>query len=196
MLDILTAIWCREKYLSRHIVDGSANAPSVNTYRKHFGNLANAYRRIGFTTAWIANRENLRSIRKALCGEIVTHIRRAGGTVEMFPGCNCQLRVNGELNMTIALGRTSAAGALYGQNQWRFGYRSRQKPDLLIVARVDNASSFVRDYYVLPFIFLPAGSWLTVSGSNYKRLDGFRSNSLRRLYELCGRNLTGLPANA
>ena len=191
MLDFMTAIWCREKHLSRDIIDASPNAPSTNTYKQHFGSLTNAFRLVGFTSARIANRENLRNLRTAICKDIVSRISRFGGTVEMPPGCNCQLRVNDELNVTVVLGRTSPSNASRKQNQWRFGYRSRRKPDILLVARVDQGSSSVRDYFVLPFAFLPAGSWLTVSGTNYQRLESFRSSSLAPFYALCARRPLG-----
>ena len=122
--------------------------------------------------------------------------RRAGGTVEGRPGNNYQLRINGELNVTVVIGRTSPAGASRNQNQWRFGYRSRHKPDLLVVARVDHGSSVVRDYFVLPFIYLPPGTWLTVSGLNYTRLEAFHSNTLAPFYDLCARQPLQAEANA
>jgi hypothetical protein len=34
---------------------------------------------------------------------------------------------------------------------------------------------------------LPAGTTLTVSGLNYQRLEGFRSNSLEPFFGLCAR---------
>jgi DNA invertase Pin-like site-specific DNA recombinase len=187
MLDFLTAIWCRDKHLSRDLVDASENAPSTNTYRKHFGTLMNAFCRVGFTSALSANREHLRNLRKTLCRDIAAHIPQLGGTVTLPPGINGQLRVNGELNVTVVLGRTTPGNAFRKQNQWRFGYRSQRKPDILIVARVELGGSSVRDYYVLPFLFLPTGSWLTVSGINYLRLEPFRSVSLAPFYELCAR---------
>jgi len=191
MLDHLTATWCQEKYLTRDLIDAARNGPSDNTYKKHFGNLLNAYRRVGFTTAFTATRTTLRAIRKAVCVDLVSGIRRAGGTVDVPPGWSCQLLVNGELKVSIVVGRTSLSHVASNQNQWRFGYRSLRKPDILIVARIDQGSSEVRDYFVLPFVFLPAGSWLTVSGINYERLERFRSPSLDPFYALCARRSLG-----
>jgi DNA invertase Pin-like site-specific DNA recombinase len=187
MLDYLTAIWCREKHLSRDIVDRSPNGPSTNTFKNHFGSLANAFQEVGFTSARLANHQNLRRLRKAISQDMAIRIPELGGTVKLSPGCNSQLRINEAINATVVIGRTSCTGAARNQNHWRFGYRSRQKPDILIVARVDHGSSTVRDYYVLPILFLPAGSWLTVSGVNYRRLEGFRIQTLEPFYRLCAR---------
>lgn len=188
LLDILSAVWCRERTLSKSVIEASPNAPSLNTYRKHFGSLASAYRRIGFNRAYIANRSTNLDLRKAICEEITKKVRQLGGAVRALPGC--QLRVNEELRVTVVVGRSTSSR---GHNNWRFGYRSKAKPDILIVARIAAGDSCVMDYFVLPFIFLPRGSWLTVSGVNYLRLESFRLNSLEPFYDLCAR--TSLDAN-
>jgi DNA invertase Pin-like site-specific DNA recombinase len=187
MLDYLTAIWCREKVLSRDVLDSFVNAPAARTYAERFGSLVNAFHRVGYSTARISNRENLYKIRQTICREIVAGIPAFGGTVNKPPGRNCQLQVNGELNVTVVVGRTSPGSHVRKQNYWRFGYRSQQKPDILLVARVEQGSSSVLDYYVLPFIFLPGGSWLSISGKSYRRLEGFRSRSLVPFFKLCAR---------
>ena len=124
-----------------------------------------------------SSRENLMNIRKAVCRTIASRVPQLGGTVGVPPGWSCHLRVNGALSVSVVVGRASPASIARGQNQWRFGYRSQRKPDILIVARIDAGSTDVRDYFVLPFLFLPADAWLTVSGRNYRRLEGFRSRN-------------------
>jgi hypothetical protein len=186
MLDFLTAILCRHGSLSRKLVDESNVAPSSNAYKEHFGSLSNAFGRVGFTTDRTRDRQRGQNLRKSICEEIATHVPAHGGFVRMISR-SCQMRINEEFTVTVVLGRTSPSQQSHGQNQWRFGYRSQRKPDILIVARIDPGSSCTRDYFVLPFSFLPGGSWLTVSGINYLRLEGFRSDSLAPFYELCAR---------
>jgi hypothetical protein len=187
MLDSLTALWCTNGVVSREVIDASPTAPSSNAYKNRFGSLTNAFRLVGFTTHRLANRESLKNIRTGLCTMIAAEVARRGGTVRRLTGYNCQLRLNEELNVLVVIGRTAPSAAARNQNQWRFGYRCRQKPDLLVVARVDPDSSTVRDFYLLPFLFFPHGSWLTVSGLNYRRLEPFRSLTLDPLFELCAR---------
>ena len=74
MLDHLTAIWCRERYLSRDIVDACPHSPSTNSYRQHFGTLANAFRQVGFTSARLPNHLNLQGIRSAICLGIAARV--------------------------------------------------------------------------------------------------------------------------
>ena len=188
LLDSLTAIWCRNKFLSRDIINDSTNAPSARTYQMRFGGLTNAYRRVGFLSARNANREYRLQLRTRVSRDIAQHISERGGAVEIHSKCKCELRINNQLNVTVVLGRASKSGAALDENQWQFGYRSRRKSDILVVARVDQGSSSVRDYFVLPFIFLPPGAWLTASGRNYSRLQRFHTNSLAPLYDLCARD--------
>jgi len=74
MLDFLTAIWCREKHLSRDIIDASIG-PCSNTLKQRFGSLMNAFNRIGFTSARLLNRETI-----ATCARMF-----AGGFILMSP---------------------------------------------------------------------------------------------------------------
>src|SRR3989344_2753942 len=183
LLDFLTATWCRVGTLTRDVVEAAKNAPSTNTYRKHFGSLGNAYRCVGFKRAYIANRTNNLKLRKVICKNITERVRQLGGTVCELRGC--QLRINEELSVAVVVCRSPPSRRC---NPWRFGYRSQRKPDILIVARIDgDGRSCVKDFFVLPFIFLPHGSWLTVSGINYQRLERFHAATLSAFCELCAR---------
>jgi len=188
LLDSLTAIWCHQHGLSRDAIDAVKIGPSPNTFRKHFGNLLNAFEKVGYGNPRNCVRSHSSKIRSDIRNTIVDGVRKLGGVVAMPPGHTCQLRINGEINVTITIGRTSPASARHSQNYWRFGYSSKQKPDMLIVARLDRGK--VMDYYILPYLFLPAGAWLSVSGINYRRLEGFRTTTLRPFINLCARKAT------
>jgi DNA invertase Pin-like site-specific DNA recombinase len=187
LLDFLTALWCREKRLSREVIDDSPGTPGSSTYRVHFGTVMNAYRRVGYSNPLIADRRKLRQLRKTIIHEISAQIVRLGGTVEVHSGPSAQLRVNDEFNLTVLLGRTSPSSAVSKQNEWRFFYQCARKPDFLLVVRVDNDGLSPLDYYLLPSIFLPAGRQLTASGINYRHIDDFRIQSLEPLYKLSAR---------
>ena len=183
LLDYLTATWCRAGTLGRDVIDGARNAPAGNTYRKHFGSLGDAYRRVGYRRPMIANRTNNLKLRKEVCQDIVSRVTASGGAVVQLRGC--QLRINDELNATVIAGRTSPSSG--SSNRWRFSYRSKRKPDILVVARMEPIANCVKDYFLLPFLVLPHGTWITVSGINYERLERFRSVTLDPFIELCAR---------
>jgi DNA invertase Pin-like site-specific DNA recombinase len=193
MLDYLSAIWCREKHLSREIIDASV-APSTNCYRAHFGSLSNAYARIGFITARNAGFDATFRIRKDLCRTIAQQVRIMGGTAGEQAGRGCQIWINKTFWVSVVVGRASPASVSRNHNQWRLGYRTRRKPDVLVVARVDAGQHAPRDFYILPYLFQPDGSWLTVSGRNYRRLESYRADSLQPLYRLCALSPAGGPA--
>jgi DNA invertase Pin-like site-specific DNA recombinase len=191
MLDFLSAIWCKNGLLDRWIIDNSPVGPGTNTIKRRFGTLTAAYRLIGFTSHRLENRASLRTIRDRICDTICGEVNRRGGTFRRRTARNCMITINDELDVLVAIGRASRSSVARHQNYWRFGYRCQKKPDLLVIARVDHGSSSVRDYYFLPFLFFPHGSWLTVSGNNYQRLELFHSLSLEPLFELCSRTPLG-----
>jgi len=185
MLATLCAIWCKEKFLSRKLIAASAFAPSDNTYKARFGSLANAFRLIRFSTPRSAARELRQDLRRSVTEAIIQQFLARGCSAEQRTRCKCEFRINGHLDLTVVLGRASKSGAAMGQNDWQFGYRSAHKPHILIVARTDRGASTVRDYFVLPFAFLPPGTWVTVSGRNYARLERFQLTSIAPLVERC-----------
>jgi hypothetical protein len=130
-----------------------------------------------FRPATLSNRQQWES------EAIAVEVTEAGGVVSKLPG-SCQLLVNNEVVVTVVVGRSPRYER--PQNQWRFGYRSRRRPDVLVVARVDPAGRVV-DYYILPYLFLARGTWITVSGKNYERLDSFRTETLAPLTEILAR---------
>jgi DNA invertase Pin-like site-specific DNA recombinase len=180
MLDVLSALWCSKRYLSRKVIDASAHASSSRAYIERFGGLTHAYHRVGY-----ARRDYLRknaAMRKTIMKDITEYVARLGGSVKTMPR-NCQLVINGELTVNVLVSRPVTRG--YGR--WRFGHLSRQKPDILLVARLDKGSDSIMDYFVLPFLFVPHGSWVTVSRFGNSRLDRFRSGTLMPFYQLCAR---------
>jgi DNA invertase Pin-like site-specific DNA recombinase len=181
MLDFLTATWCRQGRLNAFIVDSSKNAPRVNAYRKHFGSLVSAYLKIGYAGQFNAGK-NL-GLRKAIVRSISARVRRLGGTISQTGG-SCQILINNELAIAVV---AAHAVPSCGRNQWRMDYRSHWKPDIVVVARIDADSSAIRDYFLVPFVFLPNGRWLTARELRYQRLDAFRSETLDPLYRLCAR---------
>jgi DNA invertase Pin-like site-specific DNA recombinase len=184
MLDVLSALWCSKRSLSRNVIDASAQAPSSRAYIERFGGLTHAYHRVGY-----GRRDDIRkngATRKAIMKDVVAYVARLGGTVKAMPR-NCQLLINGELTVNVLVSRPVPRGP----GRWRFGHLSRQKPDILLVARVDKRSDSIKDYFVLPFLFMPHGSWVTISGFGTTRLDGFRSDTLTPFYRLCARQALG-----
>ena len=159
----------------------------------HFGNLTNAFSRVGYTNEAIVKYQENLTLRQAICADISINIAKLGGFVKVTSKNQCHLLINEEIAVTIVLGRTSPVNMPRNHNNWRFCYRSERGVDVLIVARIDAGSTNVRDYFVLPFLFLPPGTFVTLSGKNYRRIESFRAASLAPFYALCARSQIRAP---
>ena len=183
MLDVLTSIWCSKKRLTIYEIDACEQSPCRKTFEYHFGSIGAAYRLIGFRGR--AHHSANMNVRQSISKLMGDRIRSYGGTFSPIRWSSL-FTVNSEFTIAIVVAREFAKRKY---NDWRFSYKSRQKPDLLIVARVDNDAR-IKDYYTLPYCYLPRGTWLTVSGLNYKRLESFRSEALEPFFQLCARKST------
>jgi hypothetical protein len=180
LLDHLTALWCCHGHLSTIIVDAAPHAPGAVAYARRFGSIAKAFKLVGFR-----NRENIGNnadLRKAIIKDVVEQVTERGGCVETSPW-NKQLIINGELKVNIFISRLKSTGPRI----WQFGYVSQSKPDILIGARIAERGGPIVDYFILPFMLLPHGSWVTTSLSSGLRLERFRSATLTPFYDLCAR---------
>lgn len=180
LLDLLTALWCRHGHLSTALVEAAPHVPGAVAYARRFGSIAKAFRLIGFR-----NRENIGTnadLRKAIIKDVVEQVTKRGGYVETSPW-NKQLIINGEMKVNILISRLKSTGPKI----WQFGYVSQSKPDILIGARIAERTGPIVDYFILPFMLLPHGSWVTASVSSGLRLERFRSETLEPFYNLCSR---------
>jgi hypothetical protein len=115
--------------------------------------------------------------------EIAAEVARRGGTTRMLER-HSHLRINEEVTVTVCIGRTRPARP---RSRWRFDYKSRKRADILVIARIDDATDTIQDYVVLPLSFLLHGNLLMISGRSYARFSDFTSKSLTPFYQLCGR---------
>lgn len=185
-LDLLTALWCQRGHLSSKIVDRADIAPCCHAYAHHFGSLARAFRMVGFK-----NREGISQnadLRKTVIDEVRERIIRQGGSFELS-SMNKQIVINAEIRVAICVSRLKTVGP----RVWQFGYRAEIKPDIVLGARVLKRGGPIEDYFILPFMFLPHGAWITTSESSRGRLERFRSTTLEPFYRLCARTKARAP---
>lgn len=117
-----------------------------------------------------------------MISELEVEIPKRGGVVSPSP-FNKQIVINNEFVASVFISRLKTKGPRI----WQFGYRSERKPDIVIGARVAERGGPIVDYFILPFMFLPHGSWITTSLSSGLRLERFRSKTLEPFYDLCAR---------
>lgn len=180
LLDLLTALWCRHGHLSTAIVDAAPHIPGAVAYARRFGSMAKAFRLIGFK-----NRENIHKnadLRRTIIRNVTEEVTKRGGHVAPSRW-NKQLIINRELKVNICISRLKSTGPRI----WQFGYVSRSKPDILIGARIAERGGSIIDYFILPFMLLPHGSWITASLTSGLRLERFRAATLDPVFDLCAR---------
>ena len=181
MLDSLTAIWCNHGCINANIVGNDRCSPCVNTYKEHFGGLVPAYEKIGYFGKF--QRGRAPQFRKSIVARIAEEIAKRGGVVSHDRDCS-QVSVNGELEIAVVAGCVDPA---CGKNQWQVRRRALAKPDILVVVRVDDFTSEIKGYIIVPLLVLPNESWLSITKARLERMWVYRANTLEQLFSLCKR---------
>ncbi len=181
MLDSLTAIWCNNGRLNARAVQSDRYSPCVNAYNQHFGGLVPAYRKIGYFGRF--QRGRAPQFRKSIVAHIAEEIAKRGGIVSHERDCS-QVCVNEELEIAVVAGCSDAP---CGKNQWHIRRRAFAKPDILVVVRVDDWTSEIEGFIIVPLLVLPNEGWLTITKARLERLEVYRSNTLESLFALCKR---------
>jgi DNA invertase Pin-like site-specific DNA recombinase len=183
LLDFLSAIWCRYGTISVETVSACKSAPGPQAYQRCFGGLMPAYLLLGFQKPRLKNWARNQNFRTAMNREIIEGVKRHGGSARLLPG-GYMLHVNDEITLGTSVVRLVINE--YGDRRWNLGYKTRTRPDILIVARAEEGQDQLLDYFVLPYLLI-GRNWLTFSEGDSARVDPFEMASLSPLLELLGR---------
>jgi DNA invertase Pin-like site-specific DNA recombinase len=178
--DYLTALWCARGVLSRSVLETRQVGPSANTYRDHFGGLTKAYKEVGYRDTFIESRPENRRVAQAVRSAIVQELSNRGVPARIVP--DGRIHAAGEVLIAVVVGRTPPS-APATHCRWRCVVEGQRQKDVLVVVRSDKTSDF-RDYFILPYLYMPRGCLLTMSGRTYKFLKLFRSDDLEPLYKM------------
>lgn len=185
LLDSLTAIWCKKGSLNAGLVDDDRFSACANTYLKHFGGLVPAYRKIGYVGRF--QRGRAPQFRKSVVARIAEEIARQGGIVAHDRDYS-QVCVNEELEVAVVAGCVDTA---CGKNQWHVTRLALEKPDILVVLRIDDRTAEIKEYVLVPLLILPNESWLTITKTRLEKIAVYRSPTLEPLFALCERRELG-----
>lgn len=188
MLDSLTAIWCNNGRINANIVGNDRYSPCVNTYKEHFGGLVPAYQKIGYIGRF--QKGKAPQFRKSIVARIAEEISKRGGVVS-HDRDHSQVCLNEELEIAVVAGCSNPG---CGKNQWQIRRRGLAKPDILVIVRVDDWTSEIKEYIIVPLLVLPNEIWLSVTKARLERLRVYRSNTLEPLFSLCERVRMGEAA--
>ncbi|WP_256375446.1 recombinase family protein [Polaromonas sp. JS666] len=187
MLDLLKQTLEKHGALSESVINEDDDVPSSGTYRSRFGSLLRAYKLVGYQPTrdytYLEVNQSLRKQRPELLEEITERIRRSGGWTQCDPSTDL-LTINGEFTASLVIARYKSTPS--GMCGWRLRLNTSLRPDITVVARMDQFNRCAFDYYVLPAIDFLADALPTLVDNGFV-LDSYRTSSLELFYQLAGR---------
>jgi hypothetical protein len=182
LLNVLSAIWCRRGQLTMQNVIMTPGAPSPKAYEKRFGSFSNACAQIGYRRDFLEEQVKGLAIRRFVAQQIVEGIQARGGLVNFRSG-NSRLLVNNELRISVVAGREKKSGRSL---PYAVEHLRETWPDIFVIARVTR-EHVIKDYIIVPTLFIPCQTRMHFSGTTYDTLADFRFDSLAPLFDLCAR---------
>jgi len=151
MLGLLKQLYQSKGWLSGLVIDEAEYLPSSNLYKTRFGSLIRAYQLVGFTPdvdyAFLGINKRLRERYPVEINQIVTVIEEMGGLVEREKTTDL-LIINREFNASLVIARCQSTAA--GSLRWNVRFDTSLRPDITIVARMDEGNNKIHDFYLLP----------------------------------------------
>ncbi len=187
MLDRLRQILAQHGRISGLLIDEKEDAPSSAAFRHRFGSLFRAYQLIGYTPdtdlSFIEVNRFLRQKHPEVVQEVISQLATLGVRVERNPA-NDLLVLDRELVVSLVLSRCLQTPA--GSHRWLVRFEESHRPDITIVARMDESNHGIRDYYLFPALDQVALR-LRLAECNSAHLDTYRFDDLGFFYSLAER---------
>jgi hypothetical protein len=183
LLDILREVHAKHGKISAQLISNHVQNPTPQTFKYHFGTLANAYAMAKLNTpaafSYVESRRALREIRAHLFVEVARLIDEAGGTSAPHDGKHT-LRINGAIILHVAVARCQQEGA---GNRWRFGTSLAVGADFAIVAKLNTDNRSVMEFYLLR-MSEHCGAWIALPTRvrSSHPLDGQRFAHLAEMF--------------
>jgi hypothetical protein len=152
----------------------------------------NAYALLGLVKPRVKNWAKNQKFRTAMNNEIIEGVQRLGGSARLLRGGSV-LTINDELSLSTSVVRRVTTE--HGDKRWIFGYKTRRRPDILIVARAAADRDALRDYFFMPYLLI-GRNWLTFSEGKESCLKPFQMASISPLLEYFARVPIGSSAQA
>ncbi len=187
MLVKLRGALARHGRLSGFLIDEAEDMPSSSAFRSRFGSLVSAYRLIGYEPevdySFIETNRLLRTMYPEVVSEVVEKLRSHGASV-LIDSKTDLLFINGEITASMIIARCGHTAT--GSSRWKVRLDESLRPDITIVARMDETNSSIRDYYLLPALDM---TWerLRMAQENGIYLDAYRFPSLDYFFQLASR---------
>jgi hypothetical protein len=187
MLERLRQILEQHGRISGLLIDENDDLPSSAAFRHRFGSLARAYQLIGYTPdtdfSFIEVNRFLRQKHPEIVQEVISQLATLGVHVERNPASEL-LVLDCELVVSLVLSRCLRTPA--GAHRWLVRFEESHRPDITIVARMDESNHAIKDYYLFPALDQVALR-LRLAECNNVLLDTYRFDDLGFFYALAER---------
>ena len=187
MLEHLRHILEKHGRISGLLIDESDDLPSSASFRHRFGSLVRAYQLIGYTPdtdfSFIEVNRFLRQKHPEIVQEVITQLATLGVHVDRNPA-NELLVLDRELVVSLVLSRCLHTPA--GAHRWLVRFEETHRPDITVVARMDESNHGIKDYYLFPALDQVALR-LRLAECNNALLDTYRFDDLGFFYALAER---------
>ena len=161
LLQILRDIHAEHGKVSALLIAQRGPSPSSQTFKYHFGTLANAYRLAGVARsehfAYVESRRALRGIRQGLISQVIDFAIDAGGTAVLMDRSD-RLLINGTVTVKVMAIRCQIEGA---GHRWRIRTCLAEGAHFIIAAQMMADNREIQNYYLLPAGLL-VGDWLSL----------------------------------
>jgi DNA invertase Pin-like site-specific DNA recombinase len=187
MLERLRQILDQHGRISGLLIDESDDLPSSAAFRHRFGSLVRAYQLIGYNPdtdfSFIEVNRFLRQKHPAIVQEVIAQLATLGVHVERNPA-NELLVLDRELVVSLVLSRCRRTPA--GAPRWLVRFEESHRPDITLVARMDESNQAIKDYYLFPALD-QVTLRLRLAECNHALLDTYRFDDLGFFYALAER---------
>ena len=151
MLAQLRSVLEKNGLISGILIDEHDNMPSSSAYRHRFGSLLRAYELVGYSPnidyGYIEVNRYLRKKHPEIVQEVISALSDIDVKVGRNPD-NDLLVLDGELVVSLVLSRYLRTQT--GASRWLVRLENTYRPDVTIVARMDEQNQGIKDYYLFP----------------------------------------------
>lgn len=172
LLDALRDLWRRRGRLSAPCIDADPGMPHSSTYVLRFGGLVPAYHRIGYpfrrNVCFLTVKRQLRTCR----GEFFSHllaVLAARGVPAAHDPARDTVTIAGEFTLAVVFTRARRTR----DNTLRWPARTDRAADITLVARLQESSAVILDYYLFPRLDRPPA--VTLRPRNHLLIEAYRS---------------------
>lgn len=180
MLDKLKKLYLKHGHLSTKLIRAQKNMPCCTSYKKRFGDLANAYALVGFDIGPLYNYVKVDKATKERYEPLLEELERlvitSGGTASVDLGRR-RLMVNGVWTAQLEILPSRLSKWQPRHLEWRRRTKPSIDTDLVILVRMDGQNSQFLDYFIIPSIYLSAIP-TQMKERNGGLVDMFRFSSL------------------